>query len=108
MSRRLDFEELVQGATRSAGLVVQANSTYTIALESAQNGQLVNAKFPLMGLAYSLRLDGRPMSLGPNASDIRLATPGRVRHAIEARIGPVERVLAGEYVDSLLVTITAQ
>ena len=105
---RLDFGELVQGATRSASLVVQANSSHTIALESTQRGQLVNAKFPLAGLSYSLRLNGRALALGPNASDVRMATPGKVRHEIEVRIGPIERVLAGEYLDSLLVTVAAQ
>ena len=107
-SARLDFGELVQGATRSASLVVQANSSHTIGLESTQRGQLVNAKFPQAGLSYSLRLNGRPLALGANASDVRNATQGKVRHEIEVRIGPVERVLAGEYVDSLLVTISAQ
>lgn len=105
---RLDFGELVQGATRSASLVVQANSPHTIALESTQRGQLVNAKFPHAGLNYALRLNGRSLVLGPNASDVRMATPGKARHEIEVRIGPIERVLAGEYLDSLLVTVAAQ
>ena len=105
---RLYFGELVQGATRSASLLVQANSNHTIALQSAQHGQLVNAKYPQSGLRYALRLDGQPLALGPPASDVRMATPGKVRHEIEVQIGPIERLLAGEYVDSLLVTITAQ
>ena len=107
-SARLDFGELVKGAVRSASLVVQANTPHTIALESVQGGQLINSKFPQSGLGYTLRLNGRPMSLSSNASDVRAANPGKVRHDLEVQIGPIERVLAGEYVDSLLVTISAQ
>jgi hypothetical protein len=105
---RLDFGELVKGAVRRASLVVQANTHHTIALESGQGGQLINSKFPHSGLNYTLRLNGQPMSLGANPSDIRIANSGKIRHELEVQIGPIERVLAGEYVDSLLVTISAQ
>jgi hypothetical protein len=107
-STRLDFGELVKGAVRSASLVVHANTPHAIALESAQGGQLINSKFPQSGLGYALRLNGRPISLGANPSDILVAHSGKIRHDLEVQIGPVERVLAGEYVDSLLVTISAQ
>ena len=107
-SARLDFGELVKGAVRRASLVVQANTPLSIALESVQRGQLINSKFPSSGLSYALRWNGRPMALGANASEFLIASPGKVRHDLEVQMGPVERVLAGEYVDSLLVTLSAQ
>jgi hypothetical protein len=33
---------------------------------------------------------------------------GRIRYQFDAQIGAVERVLAGDYADDLLITITAQ
>jgi predicted RNA-binding protein with PUA domain len=53
-------------------------------------------------------LTRRELAFVTTVSDIRMATPGKVRHEIEVRIGLIERVLAGEYLDSLLVTVAAQ
>jgi hypothetical protein len=105
---RLDFGELTQGAVRTARLEVQANSVHTITVESAQRGRLVNSKFPESTLSYELRWNGRAMNLALQSLDVRVASPVKAFHDIEVHIGPVHRVLAGLYVDSLLVTISAQ
>lgn len=107
-SARLDFGELAQGAVRSASLSVQANTGHAITLESAQRGQLVNRRFAQARIGYELRLNGSPVALSAAVAGVRIASPGKARHQIDVQIGPVERVLAGEYADDLLITITAQ
>lgn len=105
---RLDFGELAQGMLRSAQLDVQANTGHRITLESTQRGRLVNRRFTASSIAYSLRVDGVGVSPAAANAGISIPSAGLARHRIEVEIGPVERVLAGEYSDDLLITITAQ
>jgi len=105
---RLDFGELSQGAQRSAQLDVQANTGHRITLDSTRSGRLVNRQFAQSAIPYSLRVDG--VVLQPGAANMQISSPsaGLARHRIEVEIGPIERVLAGEYTDDLLITLTAQ
>lgn len=107
-SARLDFGELAQGARRAALLDVQANTAYRMTLQSTQRGRLVNRRYPDSSVPYVLRVGGRAMPLAAGAAGLEQPVAGRVQHAIEAEIGPVERVLAGDYADDLLITIEAR
>ena len=107
-STRMEFGELVQGARQQARLTVQSNSSYMITLHSSQRGRLVNRRFAQAQVPYLLRFDGRPLALGASDAELEVTRPGRQGHDIEVEIGMFERVLAGEYADTLLITITAQ
>ena len=107
-SSRLDFGELTQGAKRHAILAVQSNTAYTITLSSAQQGRLVNRSFTSASIAYLLRIDGMPLPLTQADASLNVMRRGQQSHDIEVEIGPVQRVIAGEYADSLLITISAQ
>lgn len=105
---RLDFGLLQQGARRSTTLDVQANTPHSVVLESAQRGHLTNARAPQSpAIAWTLRINGQTVGLA-TAARLPFAAGGRQRHVLEAEIGSVERVLAGEYRDELQITITAQ
>lgn len=105
---RLDFGELAQGAVRSASLMVRANTSYGMTIESAQHGSLIHQKLPESVISYAISLNGRLFDPAHGTPQMFASTPGTVRHAFSFRIGAVERVLAGDYVDSLLVTLFAQ
>ena len=107
-SSRLAFGELTQGATRHAMLAVQSNTAYTITLSSAQQGRLVNRNFPSASIAYLLRIDGVQLPLTQTDASLNVMRRGQQNHDIEVEIGPVQRVIAGEYADNLLITISAQ
>lgn len=105
---RLDFGELRQGASRRATLSVQANTGYTITLGSANSGRLVHSSQSREQIGYQLRLDGRPVALNQSLAGLSAIRSGRQQHEIEVEIGPMQQVLAGEYRDSLLITISGQ
>ncbi len=108
ISTRLDFGELRQGASRSAALAVQANTGYTLTLSSTNNGRLVHSSLAREQVGYQLRIDGRPVALNQSIPGLSAIRSGRQRHDIEVEIGPMQQVLAGEYRDSLLITISGQ
>ncbi|MBX3585379.1 MAG: hypothetical protein KF796_01955 [Ramlibacter sp.] len=105
---RLDFGELAQGAQRSTQLDVQANTGHRITLESAHGGRLVNRRFVQSAVDYRLRVGGAVISPKASGAGISIPSAGVAHHRIEVEIGTVERVLAGDYADDLLITITAQ
>ncbi len=105
---RLDFGELQQGARRDAQLEVQANTGHRLTLESANRGKLVNRRFGQSTVPYRLRVAGVPVPPEASGAGIDIAAAGRARHRIDVEIGEVDRVLAGDYADDLLITITAQ
>lgn len=107
-STRMDFGELVQGDRQQARLTVLSNSSYMMTLRSSQRGRLVNRRFAQAQVPYLLRVDGKPVALSGIDAELEVARPGRQGHDIEVEIGMFERVLAGEYADTLLITITAQ
>lgn len=105
---RLDFGELQQGAQRSATLEVLANTAHTLSLASTGRARLVNRQNPTSGIAWNLRINGQPVALASGNAVLPFQARGRIRYQFEAQIGTVERVLAGDYADDLLITITAQ
>lgn len=105
---RLDFGELAQGLQRSVGLDVQANTGHRLTLESSQRGRLVNKRFSQSAISYRLRVAGVLVSAEASGAGLSIPSAGQARHRIEVEIGPVEKVLAGDYEDDLLITITAQ
>lgn len=105
---RLDFGELRQGAQRSATLDVLANTAHTLSIASTGRSRLVNRQNPSSRIAWLLRVNGQPVSLESGSTQLPFLSQGRIRYVFEAQIGQVERVLAGDYADDLLITITAQ
>lgn len=105
---RLDFGQLQQGARRATTLEVQANTAHSVTLESTQKGKLTNARAPQSPpIDWTLRLNGQAVGLAAPAR-LPFLGAGRQRHVLDAEIGSIERVLAGEYRDELQITITAQ
>lgn len=105
---RLDFGELQQGAQRSATLEVLANTAHTLSLASTGRGRLVNRQNPSSSIDWSLRINGQPVALASGNTVLPFLARGRIRYQFDAQIGTVEKVLAGDYADDLLITITAQ
>jgi len=105
---RLDFGELRQGAQRSATLEVLANTAHTLSIASTGRSRLVNRQNPTSSIAWSLRVNGQPASLESGTAQLPFLSQGRISYVFDAQIGQVERVLAGDYADDLLITITAQ
>jgi hypothetical protein len=105
---RLDFGELQQGAQRSATLEVLANTAHTLSLTSTGRGQLINRQNPSSSIAWSLRINGQPVTLSSGNAVLPFTARGRIRYQLDAQIGTVEKVLAGDYADDMLITITAQ
>ena len=105
---RLDFGELRQGALRSTNLSVLSNTAHTLSLASSGRGRLVNRSNPSSSIPWDLRINGQPVALASGQASLPFTMQGQVLHRIEAQIGAVERVLAGEYADDLLITVTAQ
>lgn len=105
---RLDFGELRQGAQRSATLEVLANTAHTLSIASTGRSRLVNRQNPSSSITWSLRVNGQPASLETGSTKLPFFSQGRIRYVFEAQIGQIERVLAGDYADDLLITITAQ
>jgi hypothetical protein len=105
---RLDFGELRQGARRSTNLEVLSNTGHTLSLASSGRGRLVNRSHPSSSIPWDLSINGQPVALTSGHATLPLTMRGQVLHRIEAQIGAVERVLAGEYADNLLITVTAQ
>lgn len=105
---RLDFGELQQGAQRGATLEVLANTAHTLSLTSTGRGRLVNRQNPSSSIAWNLRINGQPVALASGNTVLPFVARGRIRYQFDAQIGAIERVLAGDYADDLLITITAQ
>lgn len=109
---RLDFGEISAGAVRSAILDVWANASHRITLTSQNRGYLQNARIQADAadakIAYSVRLSGQPMPLSTGVASVAVQNLGQTRHQLDVEIGAVQRLLAGEYMDDLLITIVAQ
>lgn len=108
---RLDFGEISAGAKRTAVLNIRANTPYRIALTSQNNGYLQNVRLKDMAdtkIAYTVRLSGQPLPLGAGTASVTVQNYGQTRHQFEVELGGVYRLLAGEYADDLLITVTAQ
>lgn len=105
---RLDFGELRQGAQRSTTLEVLSNTAHTLSLTSSGRSRLVNRQNPTSSIPWNLTINGQPVVLTSGQAALPLTMRGQVLHRIDAQVGAVERVLAGEYADDLLITVTAQ
>jgi hypothetical protein len=105
---RLDFGELRQASMRSTSFEVLANTAHTLSLSSAGRGRLVNRLHPSSSIPWDLRINGQPIVLTSGQAVLALNVQGQALHRLEAQIGAIEKVLAGEYADDVLITITAQ
>jgi spore coat protein U-like protein len=105
---RLDFGELRQAAIRSTTLEVLANTAHTLSLSSAGRGRLVNRLHPSSSIPWDLRINGQAIGLTSGQAVLPLNVQGQALHRLEAQIGAIEKVLAGEYADDVLITVTAQ
>ena len=101
----LDFGQMSTGATRSFDLEVSGNSGYDVTVQSENQGQLVSAG-RTQSIGYSLTINGRSVSLG---SPVVISGGGGYGlHQMVVTIGDVSQALAGDYADSLVVTVAAR
>lgn len=108
---RLDFGEISRGARRSVLLDVWANSPYRMTLSSQNSGYLQNTRYKGAldtKIAYAIRVSGQPLALSSGTASLVIQNLGQTRHQFDVELGAVERLLAGEYADDLLITVTAQ
>lgn len=111
-SARLDFGELSSGARRSTALDAWANTPYRVTLSSLNRGYLQNTSVSKnvadSKIAYNARLNGVPISLSVGFASLMIQNLGQTRHQLDVDIAAVQRLLAGEYRDDLLITVAAQ
>lgn len=109
---RLDFGEISANARRSAGLDVWANSGYQIKLSSQNRGFMQNKQASVAGrdsqIPYSVNLAGQNLSLASGDASLQSQGNGNLRYQLDVTLGEVQRLLAGEYADDLLITVIAQ
>lgn len=105
---RFDFGELQRNASRSATLDVLSNAAHSISISSSGNGRLVNKQHQNATVPWALRINGQSISLSAGSTALTFTAKGRIQYTLEARIGEIERLLAGDYADDLLITIMAQ
>ena len=92
--------DLVSGRLGRAGLTLDGNVSVTLDV-SAVNGALVHTEFPEYSVPYFLRLAGIS---GTTVLQARLQPGDSVD--LEIEIGELDSVVAGDYQDTLLLTIT--
>ena len=96
----LALGDLISGARGRAGLTLDGNVGVTLNV-AAVNGALVHTEFPQYTVPYILRLAG---ATGTAGLQTRLQPGDTVN--LEIEVGELEAVVAGDYQDTLLLTIT--
>jgi len=101
----LDFGQMQSGAARSFDLEVSGNSGYSVTVQSDNGGRFMDRT----------RSQGVPYTLSVNGASVRLDRPvslsyggGYGRHQMTVTLGDVSQALAGDYSDSLVVTVSAR
>ncbi|WP_141398511.1 MULTISPECIES: hypothetical protein [Microbulbifer] len=109
-SAGMNFGELEEGETLSAMLAVRANGAYNLAVASENNGQLqhVSLKGENTAVPYRAWLDGQQLSLqrGKDSRSFSAPENGRRLRNISVQIGETKGRMAGQYRDTLRVTVT--
>ncbi|AOS96657.1 hypothetical protein AUP74_01195 [Microbulbifer aggregans] len=109
-SAGMNFGELEEGETLSAMLAVRANGAYNLAVASENNGQLqhVSLKGENTAVPYRAWLDGQQLSLqgGKDSRSFSAPENGRRLRNISVQIGDTKGRMAGQYRDTLRVTVT--
>lgn len=109
-SAGLDFGVLSKGKTQMALLSVMSNSAYSLAVSSENGGVLqhVNGTDELSRIAYLAWLDNQLLSLSQAESRLAYDVPqsGARVSQLKVQIGETEMRRAGEYRDTLRVTLT--
>ena len=94
--------ELVSGAQGRAGLSLDGNVGVTLDVE-AVNGALVHTEFPQYSVPYILRLAG---VTGAGTAGLRTRLRPGDTVDLQIEIGELESVVAGDYQDTLVLTLT--
>lgn len=106
----MNFGKLETGKTLSALMAVRANGAYNLTVSSENNGQMRHVS--LVGentaVPYTASLDGQPLSLqsGTDSRDYSIPNDGEQMRNISVQIGDVKGRMAGQYRDTLRVTVT--
>lgn len=104
----LDFGILANGEQRKTQLLVQANTPYSVSLQSDQGGFLTNLHYPAEKIPYKFRMDNVLLDLTKGEQTIQVSNLQNSAHTLDVEIGAIEKILAGQYSDTLLMTISAQ
>ncbi len=107
----ISFMPLKEGATQNFDLLIRSNSSYTIRVESQNDGRLKHDKQERF-VKYSLELNGRPLTL-----DSKTQALGKLgsnynfeqgdRYPLSVKIGATKGALAGKYSDYITFTVEA-
>lgn len=98
----LDLGDLTRGSNGRFDLDISGNGDYSLSLSSQNGGRLVTTGGDSVG--YQLYVSGRAVSVGRGAN-VDLGGAGRYELRVET--GAAGQVLAGDYHDNLILTITA-
>ncbi|WP_193165744.1 hypothetical protein [Microbulbifer hainanensis] len=109
-SAGMNFGELETGETLSALLAVRANGAYNLSVASDNKGVLRHTSLngDMAAVPYTAWIDGRRLSLQGGADMQNYAAPqdGRRLRNISVQIGETRGRMAGQYRDTLRVTVT--
>ena len=110
-SSLMDFGMLTQGTSRGVDLLVRANSSYQVALQSQQGGVLaITTAGDTSTIPYTLQFNGSPLSLAAGVPNMAISagppTTG-ARYPITVVIGNVGNATEGTYQDNITITVTA-
>jgi len=98
----LALGELVSGINRSAGLRLEGNTAVTVDVR-AVNAALQHTRQPAYTVPYTYQLNGRT---GQATSGVQLRMEPGQRVDLSVQVGEIERLIAGEYQDTLRITIS--
>lgn len=110
---RIDFGQMEDGAERNAFVQVRATSPVTITLSSQNRGRLLQKvlRDQVLGVPYTLRLDGTPIDLVSGSSSLTRTPPIALEGAsypLSIRLGDVTGRRAGEFQDLITIDVTPQ
>ena len=110
-SSLMDFGILTQGTSRGVDLLVRANSSYQVALQSQHGGVLaITTAGDTSTIPYTLQFNGAPLSLPagvPNTAINAGPPTSGARYPINIVIGNIGNATEGTYQDNITITVTA-
>lgn len=106
----MNFGKLETGETLSALMAVRANGAYNLTVASENNGQMrhVSLTGENTAVPYTAWLDGQQLTLqgGTDARNYSTQNDGKNMSNIRIQIGDTRGRMAGQYRDTLRVTVT--
>jgi spore coat protein U-like protein len=106
--QNVELGRLTTGLTRTLGFTTRSNAPFAVSLSSANSGRLKH-EFSSASVPYSVRFMGRTVNLdaGPVVALTESQVERVAQYDFDVQVGAVTaRTPAGEYDDTLTVTIT--